>query len=202
MLSWGSLRRVLQPVVLKYWLNQRSSRTVTTRVEGFDLQIFPGVFHPKYFGSSSILARFVSRLSLTGKSFLEVGCGSGVVALCAAKAGADVTAVDINPEAVRCTLVNAAKNNLRVDARTGDLFSSLNGMRFAVIAWNPPFLRADAQSLAEAAFYGGRDFEVIRRFAKQARAHITAGASIYTVVSADVSIERVEELFRNEGFDV
>src|SRR3989442_9595478 len=124
MLSWGRVRRALQPVVLKYWLDQRSKKFVKTRVEGFDLEIFPSVFHPKYFGSSSILANFVASLPLRGKSLLEIGCGSGVVALCAARAGAEVTAVDINPEAVRCTLANAAKNKLRVNARIGDLFSS------------------------------------------------------------------------------
>jgi release factor glutamine methyltransferase len=202
MCSWGSLRRVLQPVVVKYWLNQKSRKTVRTSVEGFDLQVFPSVFHPKYFGSSSILARFISGLTLRGKAFLEVGCGSGVVALCAAKAGAEVTAVDINPEAVRCTLENARTNHLRVDARVGDLFSSVTGMRFDVIAWNPPFLRADAVTLTDAAFFGGRDFDVIRRFVKHVRANIADGASIYTILSADASIERVEEFFRNEAFDV
>src|SRR3990167_2030136 len=100
MFSWGRVRRALQPIVLKYWLNQRNQRLVRTRVEGFDLQVFPSVFHPRYFGSSSILARFVSSLNLSGKAFLEVGCGSGIVAMCAARAGAVVTAVDINPEAV------------------------------------------------------------------------------------------------------
>jgi release factor glutamine methyltransferase len=202
MLSWGRLRRALQPVLLKYWFNQRSSRTVTTRIEGFDLQIFPGVFHPKYFGSSSILARFVSRLALNGKSFLEVGCGSGVVALCAAKAGADVTAVDINPDAVRCTLLNAAKNNLRVNACVGDLFSAVNDRQFDVIVWNPPFLSGEPKSVAEAAFYGGRNFDVIRRFASEVRAHIRSGGSAYTIVSADVAIEQVEQIFGDQAFEI
>src|SRR5262249_35045369 len=110
MLSWGRVRRALQPVVLKYWLNQRSKKRVRTRVAQLDLEVFPGVFHPKYFGSSSILANFISSLPLEGKSFLDVGCGSGVVALCAARAGADATGVDINLAAVRCTLANAARN--------------------------------------------------------------------------------------------
>jgi release factor glutamine methyltransferase len=123
MLSWGRILRALQPVVLRYWLNSRSKQLVRTRVEGLDLEIFPGVFHPRYFGSSSILARFVSSLPLKGKSFLEIGCGSGLVSLCAARAGAEATAVDINPDAVRCTLANAARNNLRGDVRGGDLFS-------------------------------------------------------------------------------
>jgi release factor glutamine methyltransferase len=202
MLSWGYLRRVLQPVVLKFWLNQRSTKTVKTRVEGLDLQIFPGVFHPKYFGSSSILARFISRLPLRGKSFLEIGCGSGIVALCAARAGAEVTTVDINPAAVRCTSLNAINNKLNVNALNSDLFSSLSASRFDVIAWNPPFLPNDARSLAEAAFYGGRDFDVIRRFANEVRAHASPGAPIYTIVSADVPIEQIEQLFRKEAFEV
>jgi release factor glutamine methyltransferase len=202
MLSWGRLRRALQPVVLKFWLNQRSTKTVKTRIEGLDLKIFPGVFHPKYFGSSSVLAKFISGLPLKGKSFLEIGCGSGVVALCAARAGADVTAVDINPVAVQCTSVNAANNKLCVNAQAGDLFSSLGGAQFDVIAWNPPFLPKEPKSPAEAAFYGGRNFEVIRRFVNDVRAHVRPNATIYTIVSADVSIEQIEQLFRKQAFDI
>src|SRR5438105_3503709 len=124
MLSWGRLRRGLQPFVLKYWLNRKANITVRTRVEGFDLEVFPTVFHPRYFGSSSILARFVSSMPLNGKSFLDLGCGSGIVALCAAKRGAKATAVDINAEAVRCTQANASRHDLKIDIRVSDLFSS------------------------------------------------------------------------------
>src|SRR5258706_13658798 len=120
MLSWGRLRRAIQPVVLKYWVNQRAKEYVTTRVAGFDLEVFPGVFHPKYFGSSAILGDFISSLPLQQKSFLEIGCGSGVVALCAARASAQVIAIDINPDAVRCTAANATRNGVRVTVREGD----------------------------------------------------------------------------------
>ena len=202
MLSWGSLRRALQPVVLKYWFNHRSKKTVATRVAGLDLQVFPGVFHPKYFGSSSILAGFISGLALNGKSFLEVGCGSGVVALCAARAGAEVTAVDINPDAVRCTIANAERNNLHVNACVGDLFSAVNNRQFDVIVWNPPFLSGEPKSVAEAAFYGGRNFDVIRRFAGEVRAHMTSRGSVYTIVSADVAIEQIEQIFGDQAFEI
>ena len=46
------------------------------------LEVFPRVFHPRYFGSGSILAKFVGPMPLREKSFLEVGCGTGIVALC------------------------------------------------------------------------------------------------------------------------
>lgn len=202
MLSWGRIRRAVQPLVLKYWLNVRASSPQTTRVEGFELDVLPTVFHPRYFGSSAILGRFVSKLDLNGKSFLEVGCGAGLVALCAARAGARVTAVDINPQAVRCTLENARRHSLSTDARISDLFAALDQARFDVIAWNPPFLPGTPQNPAEAAFYGGPQFDIIRRFAANARAHLAPNGSIYTILSADIDIAAIEELFHAQAFTV
>jgi len=202
MLSWGRIRRALQPLVLKYWLNKRSQSTVTTSVEGFTLTVLPTVFHPRYFGSSSVLARFVSSLDLAGKSFLDVGCRSGLVALCAARGGAQVTAVDVNPEAVRCTLANATRHDLRIDARVSDLFSALDGAQFDVIAWNPPFLPGIPASAAEASFYGGPRFDVIRRFAAEVRHHLKSQPSIYTILSADIDVASIEALFQERAFSV
>jgi release factor glutamine methyltransferase len=202
MLSWGRVRRALQPLVLKHWLNRRAQKTVITRLQGFELEIFPSVFHPRYFGSSSILAKFVSSLPLGGKSFLEVGCGSGITAMCAARAGARVTAVDINPEAVRCTTANAAKNSVRVDARVSDLFSSVDQARYDVIAWNPPFLPGVWTSPAEAAFYGGPNFDVIRSFAAEAGGHLQPDGSIYTILSTDVDIAHIGQFFQDQRFTV
>jgi ribosomal protein L11 methyltransferase len=52
-------------------------------------------------------------------SVLDVGCGSGVLAIAAAKLGhAPVIAVDVDPVAVETTIRNAALNDVRVDART------------------------------------------------------------------------------------
>jgi release factor glutamine methyltransferase len=173
-----------------------------TRVAGLPLEVLPGVFHPRYFGSSAILARFVDSLPLRGKSFLEVGCGSGVVSLCAARRGALVTAVDINPDAVRCTVANATRNGLSVDCRCSDVFSALENMRFDVIAWNPPYLPGVPQTLAKAAFFGGNDFEVIRSFAGCLTRHLNRDGAAYTIVSADIDVDKIEGFFRTSGLSV
>src|SRR5262245_50005791 len=123
-LSWGGLRRALHPIFLRYW-SLRQRHPVTARVEGFELRVLPSVFSPKYFGSSAVLGRFVGGLPLHGKSFLDLGCGSGIIGLCAARAGARVTAVDINPAAVQCTAENATRAGFTIDARVSDLFAAV-----------------------------------------------------------------------------
>src|SRR5689334_11247139 len=133
MLSLGRVRRTVHPLFLRYWLRKSSRVPVKTRVQGFDLDVFHMVFHPKYFGSSAILARFISSIPLSSKSFLDLGCGSGLIAMCAARAGAHVVAVDINTEAVRCTVANAERHRVHLHVQQSDLFSTIGGRQFDVI---------------------------------------------------------------------
>ncbi len=64
-----------------------------------------------------------------GGAFLDVGTGSGILAICAGLLGAeDITAVDIDPDAVQTARENVEKNGLkgRVDVREGDLIKGLS----------------------------------------------------------------------------
>jgi ribosomal protein L11 methyltransferase len=55
-------------------------------------------------------------------AFADLGCGTGVLAILAAKLGwAPVTAVDINPDSVEAAVANAAANGVELDAHTADL---------------------------------------------------------------------------------
>jgi ribosomal protein L11 methyltransferase len=55
-------------------------------------------------------------------SFVDVGCGSGVLAIAAAALGFDpVTALDYDPAAVAATHENALRNGVTLDARRWDL---------------------------------------------------------------------------------
>jgi ribosomal protein L11 methyltransferase len=55
-------------------------------------------------------------------SVLDVGCGSGVLSIAAAKLGfAPVLALDLDPQAVDATQRNAADNGVELDVRRADL---------------------------------------------------------------------------------
>lgn len=58
---------------------------------------------------------------LPRSSLLDVGCGSGVLAIAAAKLGfSPVVAIDVDPDAVAATVCNAGANGVQLEARIGD----------------------------------------------------------------------------------
>ena len=68
-------------------------------------------------------------------SLLDVGCGSGVLAIAGAKLGfGPVTAVDVDPAAVAATEENAARNGVSVLARLADGLAELLPATDVVIA--------------------------------------------------------------------
>jgi ETFB lysine methyltransferase len=61
--------------------------------------------------SSRVMAGQIAGLAGRGRTLLELGCGAGMVAACAARAGFDVVASDYYDDAVRFARVNAARNS-------------------------------------------------------------------------------------------
>jgi methylase of polypeptide subunit release factors len=81
-------------------------------------------------------------------SALDLCTGSGIHALLAAGHARQVTAVDINPRAVRCTAFNARALGLgQLEALQGDLYGPVAGRQFELITANPPFVPAPAQEV-------------------------------------------------------
>jgi SAM-dependent methyltransferase len=56
-----------------------------------------------------------------GQQVLDVACGTGVVAITAARVGADVTALDLTPELLQRARENAAIAGVKIDWREGDV---------------------------------------------------------------------------------
>ena len=103
--------------------------------------------------------------------FVEVGCGTGLVSLAAARKGAHVLSTDRNPHATALAQHNAKENGLQLHAITTDLLAAVNG-HVDVVAFNPPYLPTAEDEHVEGpldwAFDGGPDGnEVALRFADQ-----------------------------------
>jgi release factor glutamine methyltransferase len=176
------------------------SRTDEVSTLGFQITVYRGVFHPSLFFSSRIFGKHLLSCDLRGKSVLDMGTGTGILALCAARAGADVTAVDIHPEAVRCALENVGRNGLtsRVTVLQSDLFRELPpSCRFDLILWNPPFYERPSVDISERAWNAGPAFEEISRFAGDLAGRLAPGGELQMILSSDVDEERFFSAFGN-----
>ncbi|WP_225805144.1 class I SAM-dependent methyltransferase [Streptomyces sp. NK15101] len=110
----------------------RRDRPKTFAMAGREWDLLGGVFAPPFSPSTGVAMELLGltdadRAPWRG-SFLEVGCGTGVIAVSAALAGCDrVTALDISEQAVRNTRMNAERHGVadRVKVVHSDLFDGL-----------------------------------------------------------------------------
>jgi methylase of polypeptide subunit release factors len=202
----GPLRRFIRAFIhfWSYHLFLKHSRTSVTRVAGFRLTVPPTVFHPKVFLTSKYFAGFIGSLDLKGKSVAEVGCGSGILSLAAARAGAArVVAIDINPKAAGAAASNARDNGLgdRVRGVCSNLMSGLKpGPLFDVIITSPPSFPGEPRDLADRAWHAGPGYRDIAALFDQARERLTPGGVVYLLLSSDSDLDRLGELIQRAHF--
>jgi release factor glutamine methyltransferase len=122
-----------------------------------------------------------------GERVLEIGSGIGLAAVLLARAGADVVATDVVPEAVEAIRANAALNGVRVDARLGDCYAPVAGERFDLVCVNAPQMptppgpgRDDGDAVAD---NGGVDgWAILDRVIDGAPAHLRSrGRLVFTI---------------------
>ncbi|MFD7165945.1 HemK2/MTQ2 family protein methyltransferase [Streptomyces violascens] len=100
----------------------------------------PGVYAPQ--ADTRLLAGALRREgALSGLDVLDIGTGSGALALYAAHLGARVTALDVSRRAVWSTRINAWRAGLRISALRGSV-EDLAGHRFDLVLSNPPYVPA------------------------------------------------------------
>lgn len=119
---------------------------------GLEIDVFKNVFSPGYFDDSEYFAKNIP--DVKGLRVLEVGTGTGLIAIKMAKDGANaVVATDINPSAVENARSNVKLHKLEsiIDVRDpDDLFKAVQSEeRFDLIFWNIPFCYLDADLMSE-----------------------------------------------------
>ena len=153
------------------------------RVHGAPFIVMPTVFNPKVPRTGEFLASLLdSGLVQRDWQVLDMGTGSGVCAVFAAKHARRVVAVDINPAAVRCAAINAHLNHLehKIEVRLGDLFAAVADERFDLILFNPPFLRGAPRDDRDRAW---RSSDIAERFAAGLGARLKPGGSALVLLS-------------------
>ena len=171
---------------------------------GCTFRIAPGAQPPK--AGSLLFCRHLGVRS--GERMLEIGAGTGLAAVLAARAGAHVIATDIRPEAVACTRDNAARNGVAelVDVRLGDGFAPVTGLRFDLICTSPPQMptppareRDDAEAAAD---NGGLDgWALLDRLIGEAPAHLEPGGRLLFTLFGFLGIERARARLRAAGLE-
>jgi release factor glutamine methyltransferase len=167
---------------------------------GLTLDVPNGVFHPGLFFSTSVLAAEIERRARRGLTVLDVGCGGGLLAIAAARAGATVTAIDINSAAVEATIANAAANRLAVAVLQSDLFAALVGRSFQLVVVNPPFFARDPVDDAERAWFAGADLGYFDRFFAGLDAHLATGGTTLMVLSEGCDLTTISTAATDHGF--
>ncbi|MEV6028517.1 HemK2/MTQ2 family protein methyltransferase [Streptomyces sp. NPDC052036] len=110
----------------------------------------PGVYEPQ--DDTRLLTWALCRERLApGTEVLDLGTGTGALALTAARLGARVTAVDISWRAVFATRVNALLSRQNISVRRGDLTSAVPGRSFDLVVSNPPYVPSPCRAVPRGA---------------------------------------------------
>ena len=125
----------------------------------------------------------IQLVTLTGRSALDLGTGSGLLAAALSRGVDRVTATDVNAAALRFARLTARLSNAsNVEVREGSLFEPVEDERFDVIVSNPPFVIGPDSELVFRHNRLPRD-EMARDVVRGAAEHLADGGWGYALVN-------------------
>lgn len=176
---------------------------------GLDFQVSPAVLIPRH--DTEVLVTEAVKRGGALRSILDIGTGSGCVAVVLAKSlpDAELCTVDVSGEAIKVARGNAERNGAAVHFFQGSLFEPFSGRRFDMVVSNPPYIpQADLATLQQEvrgfeplnALDGGADgLDFYRRITEQAPGYLNPGGWLIFEVGAGQAA-RVLGLLRERGF--
>jgi methylase of polypeptide subunit release factors len=174
---------------------------------GREWSLHRGVFPSTLSAATEVMASMVPYPK--GGSFLEVGCGTGVIAVTAALHGcAFVTALDINEKAVANTAANVERHGVsdRVRVLHSDMYAALDpAERFDTIFWNVPWTYVEedfplSTDLHSAVFDPG--YQGQARYLAGAPEHLADGGRLLLGTADLGDRERLDALAEEAGMRV
>lgn len=117
------------------------------------------------------------------ETFLEVGTGTGFVAIHAARGARRAVATDVHEGAVRLARANAERSSVPLSLVRTDLFAGLRGP-FDVVAFNPPYLEGPPEDDQARAWSGGEEgSEVAVRFVEDLPGILSPRGRAYLILT-------------------
>ena len=167
---------------------------------GITTYVFPTVFHPGFFHSTRFILSYLSDEHLAGKSFLELGCGSGLIAIKAAKAGANVTASDLSLKAIENTKYNANLNHTFIKIVYSDLFDNIEKIPFDWIVINPPYYARKPESEQDLAWYCGEDFEYFKKLFASLNDYMHSQTQVVMALTKAADVDSIKKIAKDYNF--
>lgn len=182
---------------IKWYLKSPRSYSL----HGVKVTILPGVFHPGLFHSTKFLLNYILDQDLANRKFLELGCGSGIISIHAARKKAIVTASDISEVAIECTKLNAQQNEVNFQICQSDLFTSLSPGAFDYISINPPYYPSDPASQHDYAWYCGAHHEYFKKLFTQLSHHVHQESKVVMILSDVCDTRTIFQIAQEQGWE-
>ncbi len=162
----------------------------------------PGVYPPQR--DTWLLADVLRQVVHPGDRVLDLCTGTGALAVTAALAGGQVTAVDLSRRAVHTAGANARLHRTHVHAVRGDLTAPVAGRVFDVVVSNPPYVPAATDELPThgryRAFDAGRDGRtLLYRVIAAAPTVLAPGGQLLLVHSALCGVQNTLDELAEHG---
>jgi release factor glutamine methyltransferase len=176
-----------KPLLVKYLATTR-----TYSYKGIHLEIPPQVFHPGFFFSTKLLLRYISKEHFSDKTFLELGAGSGLLSIYAAKRGASVMATDINPVSIECINLNTEQNAVKTKTILSDVFDNVSPRHFDYILINPPYYKKKPSSFRDYAWYCGENGEYFQKLFKKLAEFMDESSNVLMVLCDGCDLQMIK----------